>query len=206
MSGRHDTKRTAAANRPPAEPKKGGLRGQRARILRFILIFIVVTAAGVWLENYLTRHNSAKGYRNVVAASGCWIARCLGSDATATGSRIKAGYRSLEVTPECAGIDAISVFCAGVIALPCPIRKKLLGLLLGLIGVPILNVFRIAALVWISQWQSRWFDPTHDALMHLFPLLAVLPLWLLWLWFIIRRSQDSGTTKDKSPAQALVRP
>jgi exosortase/archaeosortase family protein len=155
----------------------------------------LIAAAGIWLEHYQMKHNSGRPYRAFVAASGCWVASCLGSAASAEETTIVAGRRALEVTPECAGIDAVSIFVAGVVALPCPLRKKLLGLLIGLVGVPVLNILRVAALAGVADWRPEWFEPMHKALMHMFPLFAVLPLWLLWLWLILRR----GSTDDRAP-------
>lgn len=148
---------------------------------RFILIFALVSAAGIGLEYYLMKTNGAVPYRSLVARAASPVAGWFGIPTILSGTRILVGGRVLEVTPECSGIEPISIFIAGVLAFPCSRRKRLLGLAMGLVGVGLLNLARIAALAVVAGTWPDSFDPWHNALMHLFPLFAVLPLWLVWM-------------------------
>lgn len=193
--------RRRSHHRPPATPVQpsAGRRSNRAAF-QFALIFITVSAAGIALESYLMANDTARGYRALVASAGNWLPHIIGVPSHTSGSTISVAGRTLEVTPECSGIEAMGVFLAGVLAFPCGRRNTLIGIVLGFIGVGLLNILRVSGLVIVAGWMPRGFGLTHDALTHLFPLFAVLPLWLLWLAFVVRSSSNnSQRPTDRSP-------
>lgn len=207
MSRRHSHHRPSAT---PVHPS-AGRRSNRA-VFQFALIFVTVSAAGIAFEYYLMANDAAQGYRALVASAGNWLPRIIGVQSHAFGSTISVAGRALEVTPECSGVEAMGVFLAGVLAFPCGRRNTLVGIVLGFIGVGLLNILRVSVLTIVAGWMPRGFGPTHDALTHLFPLFAVLPLWLLWLAFVVRRSnnntqrptgQSTRNTSDQTPAPNL---
>lgn len=167
-------------------PSSEALPRRGAPVLRFILIFAVVAAASLLVEFWCMSTNSARGYRHVVAAAGGGIARFLGNDVTVDGSVLSAGARLLDVTPECAAIDALGIFLAGVLAFPGPWRVKALGAIVGLALIFAANVLRIAFLTVLAAARPATFNQMHEALMHLFPLFVVLPLWLAWVLWVVR--------------------
>lgn len=156
-------------------------------VARFILVFVLVSAAGIGLEYYLMQIDGVRRYRAWVAEAGNRVPARLGVGSRVERANILVGMRVLQVTPECSGIEAMGLFCAGVIAFPCGWRKTLVGLMIGLVGVGVLNIVRVASLTAVAGWWPDRFEPTHDALTHLFPLFAVLPLWLGWLFLVARR-------------------
>jgi len=179
-------------------------------VVQFALIFIAVSAAGIGLEYYLMANDAAQGYRALVASAGNWLPSLMGVQSHTNGTTISVAGRALEVTPECSGIEAMGVFLAGVLAFPCGRRTTLIGIVLGLLGVGLLNILRVSGLTFVAGWMPGGFGPTHDALTHLFPLFAVLPLWLAWLAFVVRRNQPKrhadGPTRnasDQTPSASL---
>lgn len=191
MSLRRNQPRDQLAKQPSSapsdqqdDPDKGSLAKPMfgpAGPIRFLTVFVLVSAAGVALEYYLMQNNSAVGYRSLVASLADQLPRSLGLDTDRRGTQIWINRRVLEVTPECSGVEPIAIFIAGVLAFPCDRRKRLLGLFVGLFGVGLLNITRVGWLAVVAGWWPGAFDPWHDALMHMFPLFVVLPLWLIWL-------------------------
>lgn len=169
--------------------------------LRFILIFVTISSTGIYLEYHFMINDLARGYRTLVTSASNWLPTLLGIEAQLKDTTIIASSRILEVTPECSGIKAIGIFCAGALAFPCGARKTLLGLLIGFIGVGVLNILRVSALTIVLARSPESFDPVHDALTHLFPLGAVLPLWLAWLLFVVR-GPKRGVQNNGAPAAA----
>lgn len=184
--------RRRSHHRPSAKPiqPQASRRSNRA-VFQFALIFVTVSAAGIAFEYYLMANDAARGYRALVASAGNWLPRIIGVQSHVSGSTISVAGRALEVTPECSGIEAMGVFLAGVLAFPCGRRNTLVGIVLGFIGVGLLNILRVSGLTIVAGWMPQGFGLTHDALTHLFPLFAVLPLWLLWLAFVVRRSNNN---------------
>lgn len=199
--------RRPSLHRPPAKPAQPamGRRSNRA-VFQFALIFVAVSAAGIAFEYYLMANDAAQGYRALVASTGNWLPRLIGVQSHANGSTITVAGRALEVTPECSGIEAMGVFLAGVLAFPCGRRNTSIGIALGFVGVGLLNVMRVSALTIVAGWMPNWFGPTHDALTHLFPLFAVLPLWLVWLAFVVRRQRPERPTDRSARNTSVERP
>jgi exosortase/archaeosortase family protein len=121
-----------------------------------------------------------------VAVGGAWLARSAGFEVQADGTALAAGARMLEVTPECAAIDALSIFVAGVLAFPCDWRRKALGASAGLLLIMVANIGRIGLLGGLAASRPAHFDSVHEKFMHVFPLAVVLPLWLAWIVWIAR--------------------
>lgn len=155
-------------------------------VLQFATIFLVVAAAGFGFEYYCMTYDSVRTYRGWVAAAGAAISRVAGYDAQVSGTMILTMDRSLEVTPECAALDVLAIFFAGVLAFPTTGRRRIWGLVIGAVGISLSNVVRIAALSAMAASRPDWFDAAHEFFMHAFPLVSALPLWLLWLIVIVR--------------------
>lgn len=202
MSRRRTRKNQARPSREAPADKPAASSATHQAIAKFILIFVAISAAGIGLEYYLMRNDSARSYRALVAGAGDWVPAACGIHAVVDGSSIHINGRRLLVTPECSGVEAMGIFLAGVIAFPCPRRKTLIGIGIGLIGVGVLNVLRVSVLIIIAAWWRDAFGPAHDMLTHLFPLFVVLPLWLTWLLIAFRRGTDTGGGDDAGEAGA----
>jgi len=131
--------------------------------------------------------DGARAYRSLVARAGHRLSNLLNIVSSVNGTNIQVGSHVLQVTPECSGLEAVGIFCAGVLAFPCGRKKTIIGLLIGIVGVGMLNILRISGLILVAGLRPDWFEPAHDALTHLFPLFVVLPLWLCWLLLAFRK-------------------
>ncbi len=206
MSRKRSGRRRKPSTSP--NPRPTPITHSGPAVARFICIFVLIAAAGIGLEYYLMQTDGVQGYRTLVAEAGHRLSSLLGLDSSINQSDIRVGFLVLQVTPECTGIEAVGIFCAGVVAFPCDRIRTIIGLLVGFVGVGLLNILRIAGLILVAGLRPDWFDPAHDALTHLFPLFVVLPLWLCWLLLAFRnddparrhpRTIDHGAT-DTLPA------
>ncbi len=187
-----------AVRHPSAGPASTPFTGRA--IARFIIIFLLVSAAGFGLENYMMDRNSVVGLRSFVATVGAWIPNLFGLHAKVIGTKILTASQGMEVTPECSGIEPTAIFLAGVLAFPSSRRTKVIGIILGLLGVGVLNILRVSFLVTISELKPLWFENSHTALTHLFPLIAVLPLWLVWLTLVMKERRAAIQSRDRQTA------
>lgn len=169
----------------PATMRAGAWRMEWP-VWRFMLVFAVIAGAGFAFEYYCMRFDSARTYRALVASGGAFVSRLVGYEVHSDGTGVIAAGRPLEVTPECAALDVTAVFIAGVLAFPTSGRRRMIGLTMGLVGIFGFNILRIAVLSGLAAAGSASFDKAHVALMHVFPLAVVLPLWLAWLLIVVR--------------------
>ncbi|MBP8290692.1 MAG: hypothetical protein KAX51_12960, partial [Chromatiaceae bacterium] len=58
---------------------------------------------------------------------------------------------------------------------------RLLGLVIGFLGVQVLNMLRIISLTYLGVWKPEWVHWVHWYLWDAFIMLDVLVIFLLWL-------------------------
>lgn len=105
----------------------------------------------------------------------------LGVSASARGAIIDAGSFSAFVAPQCAAIDIILVFGAGVSISPVPLKARLWALAMGIPAIIALNFARIISLMLIGIIAPERFDVMHLAVSQLSMVVAAFTIWLLWL-------------------------
>ncbi len=131
------------------------------------------------------------GLRELVASAGAWLAGLVHSDVGLDSVTISTGGPHLIVSVECTALFAKALFCAAAIAYPARWRDRFLGFAIGLIGVTILNILRVAGLVLISDWYPSMFHFAHLVLMQWFLISCVAPLWLMWAAWTTKRTQKA---------------
>jgi exosortase/archaeosortase family protein len=92
------------------------------------------------------------------------------------------GY-SIVVRPGCDAYQACAVLLAGVIAFPAPPKRKLAGAAIGVSALLVLNLARLAALLWAGVHQPEHFDLLHLEILPALFVAASLCLlfgWILW--------------------------
>lgn len=88
---------------------------------------------------------------------------------------------SVRILDLCNGVEATLLLWTAMLAFPAPWRYRLIGLLLGWIGVQSLNLARIVSLVYLGAWKPEWFHWVHWYVWDALILLDVLLIFLLWL-------------------------
>jgi len=157
----------------------------------FVVKLVVLTLLVGLGESQLHKMGWGHQFQSTVARVSSRLAGLVSDRVTLDGNKIKGGL-PLQVTIECTALYATGLFLAAVIAFPCPWRARLVGFVVGVVGVAAINIVRIAGLVLISIWNAKWFDFAHIVLMQGFLISCVAPLWLAWAmivpkWFSRRR-------------------
>ena len=162
-----------------SSPPAGGPSPSR-QATSFVVKIVVLTLALNFGEKYLVHIGWGESFQSAVAAAAASLARVIDRDVSREGTVIGGGSRSLVVSLECTALYAKALFCAGVIAFPARWRQRAFGLIIGVAGVAVLNIFRIAGLVLIARHASSLFHFAHLVLMQWFLISCVAPLWLAW--------------------------
>jgi exosortase/archaeosortase family protein len=95
------------------------------------------------------------------------------------------------VVLDCAALDAQALFAAAVLAFPASLRAKLLGLSLGLSGIWLINVARLALLYFAGASSLELFQVLHEEVMVLVVILAVCALFFAWARWARGRSIEA---------------
>lgn len=156
----------------------------RQPVLRFALIFFLclvgfsIFAVATNLQNHL------RVLENGIAASATWMARSVGSAAKVVdGNFIAVGGMSLNINHECTGVFVLFVLISFIVAYPASLGLKLVGAIVGLVGLSFINVVRIATLVRLVEFYPNLFVYFHEyvwqgAFLMLVTLYAIT--WVEW--------------------------
>jgi len=105
----------------------------------------------------------------------------FGGQAWVTGNVLAIPGFSVRILDLCNGVEATLLLWAVLLAFAAPWKYRLWGLLLGFLGVQVLNMVRIISLTYLGVWKPEWFYWVHWYLWDALIMLDVLLIFLLWL-------------------------
>ncbi|MFE8032070.1 exosortase H [Thiohalocapsa marina] len=88
---------------------------------------------------------------------------------------------AVQILDMCNGVEATLLMWAVFLAFPAPWRYRLLGMLLGTLGVHAVNILRIVSLLYLGVWKPDWFHWVHWYLWDALIMLDILLIFLAWL-------------------------
>ena len=116
----------------------------------------------------------------IIARSTGFIVSIFGTNAYVSGTLISSPLFSVEVIPACSGILPTIIFISAVLAYPCKLREKLIGILLGVPAIFLVNLVRMVSLFYVGAYFPRIFEATHLLFWQALMIVAAVLLWLLW--------------------------
>ena len=139
----------------------------------------------LWL--YIQFSDSTSVYKILVANAKVigTLADTLGVDTIVRENVVMTGPVSLEIVPECTSLPYLAIFSAGIVAFPTFIHQKLWGILLGLVGLALLNIMRMFCLLLVGMFVPAAFDSAHILVGQSLMIVASVGLWIFW-WKRIR--------------------
>lgn len=87
---------------------------------------------------------------------------------------------SVNIAEGCNGIYVISIFIAGIIALPSNWKKKSIGFGIGIPLLFLLNYFRILTLWYTGAYAPSLFSALHVYVWDVIIIVAGILIWLFW--------------------------
>jgi len=91
---------------------------------------------------------------------------------------------------ECTGIIPMLILIAAVIAYPSTLKRKAMGIVIGLIILYIANVIRTVTLFAIYANARGFFDVAHNIIWQAVMILLAVAIWLVWV------SRLTGAAKE----------
>lgn len=122
----------------------------------FLFGFSVLTVV-TSLQNHLGR------LENAFAWTSTRLAQLAGSGAQVVDGRfINLPGTRLEINHECTGIFVFFVLASFIAAYPARLSAKAIGLIVGIVGLSLINVIRIATLVRLAEFYPGAFAYFHE--------------------------------------------
>ena len=160
----------------------------RAFVLRFALVFALLEALV-----YLVLWNAQlfEPYAELNARLTAALLRPFLEGTQAQGVYLMAPSFGIQVRAGCDSYQGSAVLLAGIAAFPAPLARKLIGGTVGVVCLLVLNLLRLAALLWTGVHHNALFERMHLEILPAVFVGAALFLLLAWaLW--ARGSPASG--------------
>ncbi len=97
--------------------------------------------------------------------------------------RLVSPRATLEVVRGCDGIGTALLVAAAILAFPASLRRKALGLALGLVLVYAVNLARMVGLYFVVAYRNDWFPLLHG---YVVPIAFVAIVAAFFLWWVSR--------------------
>ncbi len=186
--------RTAQGRDPAARAGKKPPPWKRP-LPRAIVVFAVIVAgfyglrvAPLFLEKVFDPYLRANA--NVSA----WVLTVFGERASAQAAVVSGRRYQISISRGCDALEPSALFAAAVIAVPVVLRRKLLGLVVGVALLALLNLVRIISLYYTGVFFPDAFEVMHvDVWQPVFILCTVL-LWIAWAWWALRAAPAGSSS------------
>jgi exosortase H (IPTLxxWG-CTERM-specific) len=187
MTKRKRQKQERPKNRSCFETIRQRLADNRD-IVQAVLLFIVVTLVGfsLVLADWSSGHILDPLNDWTASASG-YVINLLGGDVDVSANCLWTDYGSVTVAEGCNTVYITILFLAAIIAFPTSWRKRLVGILLGPLGLFIVNILRVITLLYLNDYDTELFEIAHLYLWQFAIILSGGLLWLAWIDKIVQR-------------------
>ena len=99
---------------------------------------------------------------------------------SAVHNHLQSPQADLEIVRGCDGAGTLFLVMAAILAFPTSIKRKLVGLALGVLLMYSLNIARISGLYFVVAYHNDWFNLIHT---YLAPSLLIVIACLFFAWW-----------------------
>ena len=139
-----------------------------------VLYFFFGIAPGV-------RNGIIKPYTEFLAKAVAAIVNLFGEGATVRGTMVESPRFSIQIAMGCDGVEASSLFMAGVLAFPASRRAKLIGAVAGIPLIHVINLARLVGLYYAGVYLPSIVEEVHVYVAQTIVILLSTAILIFWL-------------------------
>lgn len=109
-----------------------------------------------------------------------------GADVEVNGALVSINGFGLEIIDECTAVFASIVYCACILAYPTTLRKKGVGVAVGIPALYAINILRLVILAQVGLMRPALFEFVHVYLWQTSFIIFVVVIFLLWLRIVVK--------------------
>lgn len=147
-----------------------------ARFFAALIVFYVVGALGPVNDHVVVP------FTELVVSATAFLLRTVHQPVDIAGTVLRTSHFALDVRNGCNGVEAVMVLAAAMLAFPATLRSRLAGLFAGSVAIQILNLVRVASLVWLGEHHRELFDFVHVGVWQSIVILAAVSMFVFWSW------------------------
>ena len=154
-----------------------------SKVLRFLAVFALAFGACYFLFGISpgVKAGLIKPYTHFLATAVAVVINLFGAGATAAGAEVTSPRFSINIATGCDGVEASSLFLAGVLAFPAPWRARLIGFALGSPAIHVINLLRLVGLYYAGVYLPSLFEELHVYVAQTIVILLSTAILIVWL-------------------------
>jgi exosortase H (IPTLxxWG-CTERM-specific) len=153
------------------------------QVFRFLVVFVLAFGVCYFLFSISpgVKAGVIKPYTHFLASAVAAFINLFGAGATAGGTQVASARFTIDIATGCDGVEASSLFVAGVLAFPTPWRARLIGLALGIPAIQAINLLRLVGLYYAGVYLPSLFEELHVYVAQTIVILLSTAILILWL-------------------------
>src|SRR5258708_3485100 len=161
---------------------KGFLSANR-KTFRFLALFAIIFGVCYFLFGIApgVRVGIIKPYTEFLARTVTAIVNLFGAGAVTDGTLVQSPRFSMTIAMGCDGVEASSLFLAGVLAYPTSIRARLIGLAFGVPLIHVINLGRLVGLFYAGVYLPSIVEEVHVYIAQTIVILLATAILIFWL-------------------------
>lgn len=171
-------KETGASNRPSSSLVKTCV---------LFALFLVALHAFTWLFALKGHIKWGSSTAHVVSS----ILNATGIQNTVDYNMIYLRNDTWNVTSECTAVNAVFLFISFILAYTSSFKSKALGLVSGIPLIIAVNIVRLVALGWVTEYWPKQAHLFHDYVWETIFLFFIVGLWFVWINLVVNCEKAS---------------
>ncbi|HLG17121.1 MAG TPA: exosortase H [Blastocatellia bacterium] len=151
--------------------------------LKFVALFALIFGVCYFVFGISpgVREGLIKPYTVILARAVTAIINLFGAGAIADGTLVRSSRYSVSIAMGCDGVEASSLFLAGVMAFPTAWRARLIGLAFGIPAIHLINLLRLVGIYYAGVYLPSIVEEVHIYVAQTIVILFSTALLIFWL-------------------------
>ena len=112
--------------------------------------------------------------------------RIFGLNVIVNGNNVLLDGLALKIIDECTAMFGSIVYASCILAYPADIKKKIMGIALGIPCLYAINMIRLVVLSFVGLSHPEMFEYVHTYLWQTIFIVFVIVIWLIWVDRVVK--------------------
>jgi archaeosortase B (VPXXXP-CTERM-specific) len=149
-------------------------------------LFFILVGLFIFLYSRLVTSSPFYGFMAFTANVTGFLLNLTGRGVTVSDTVVFSAQFAFQIVDLCTAIMPMMILTAAVLAFPSTIKEKAIGLVVGLVGIFVVNEIRLVSLFFIGIYLPDIFETAHLLVWQSLMILLAIGLWLIWVYKYVR--------------------